>query len=47
MGPRTENAITIAVTAFTLVTLYWLGAGGWSFSALIFLINLNVITEKQ
>lgn len=36
-----ENIVTILLTAAVVLGLYWMGAGGWSFLGLLFLINLN------
>lgn len=36
-----ENAVTLIVCGATLVGLYAFGASGWSFLALLMLLNLN------
>ena len=40
MTASQENAITLALCGATMVGLYWAGAGGHSFWALLFLLNL-------
>jgi hypothetical protein len=47
MSPATENVLTLAVTGATVVIAFALGAGGWSFLALLFLGNMNIHTHRR
>lgn len=38
-----ENIATLIITAVTVLGLYWMGAGAWSFWGLVILLNVNTV----
>lgn len=43
---RKENIVTMICTMTTILGTYALGAGGYSFWALLFLMNINYVKSK-
>lgn len=41
-----ENIVTMTMTAFTVVSLYALGAGGYCAWGAIFLLNMNTLKAE-
>ena len=47
MTPAAENILTLAITGATIAVALALGAGVCSFTALIFLGNMNMHTQRR